>query len=81
MANQVRSFGLDAELEAKRLAKYDPQLEAEAVNYIKELTGLEKGEKTMHEFLKDGTVLCKALNVLKPGSFRKINESKMAFKQ
>ena len=34
----------------------------------------------MFNALKNGHVLCKVANILVPGSIRKINESKMAFK-
>lgn len=33
------------------------------------------------ESLKDGTILCKAMNTVKPGAIKKIHESKMPFKQ
>lgn len=81
MSNKAQAFGLDAELEAKRLAKHDPKTEAEALQLIAELTMLERGDKSVHEFLMDGTVLCKVMNAMKPGSVKKINESKLAFKQ
>lgn len=33
-----------------------------------------------YEVLRDGVNLCKLVNAIKPGSIKKINESKMAFK-
>jgi transgelin len=32
------------------------------------------------EVLKDGVILCKLTNAIQPGTIKKVNESKMAFK-
>ena len=44
------------------------------------LAGISGMEAT-HEKLMDGVVLCKLMLALQPGSIKKINESKMAFKR
>lgn len=41
----------------------------------------EPQEGAFEDWLHDGQVLCKALNALAPGSVKKVNASKMAFKQ
>ena len=61
-------------------AKHDPALEGQAVEWIVAITGDGGPEGKVQEWLKDGTVLCKLINVLSPNAIRKINESKMAFK-
>lgn len=46
------------------------------------MTGCEKAEdQSVHEFLKDGVVLCHLINKLSPNAVKKIHESNMAFKQ
>ena len=81
MANKHVAYGLDAELEEKKMAKYDKELESQALTWITQLTGLRKAEgQSVHEFLKDGTVLCALMNTLQPDSCV-ANKSKMAFKQ
>eukprot|EP01102_Stenamoeba_stenopodia_P006461 TRINITY_DN1770_c0_g1_i2.p1 TRINITY_DN1770_c0_g1~~TRINITY_DN1770_c0_g1_i2.p1 ORF type:complete len:162 (+),score=49.27 TRINITY_DN1770_c0_g1_i2:70-555(+) len=80
MAFHGPSYGLDAELEAKRKASYDPNLEREAKEWIEAVVG----KKITPDFatgLKDGIILCEFINVIKPGSCPKPNASKMPFKQ
>ncbi|XP_070562880.1 calponin-3-like isoform X3 [Ptychodera flava] len=86
MAYRGRSFGLSAELKAKQRAKYDIEREREARQWIEACTGhplaeQELGEDHFHKSLKDGIELCRLANILQPGSVKKVNESKMAFKQ
>lgn len=38
-------------------------------------------ENDFHEILKDGIILCNFVNAIKPGAVKKINTSKLAFKQ
>lgn len=86
MANKVRGFGLTAELDRKKAAKWDVDLTRQAVEWMQEVTHepLDAGDYSsdkVHAALKDGVYLCKVANTLKPGCIRKINETKMAFKQ
>jgi len=83
---------MTAELANKKAAKFDAELATEAKNWIIDVLEdgnveheLSKGKiSTQAEFaegLKDGQVLCKLINVIKPGSVKKINKNNMAFKQ
>ncbi|KAG1931471.1 calponin-1 [Pimephales promelas] len=68
------AFGLSAEVKSKLAHKYDPQKEEELRMWISEVTGRKLPENFM-EGLKDGVVLCELINILQPGSIRKINNS------
>eukprot|EP00753_Platysulcus_tardus_P006057 PLAT13953.1.p2 GENE.PLAT13953.1~~PLAT13953.1.p2 ORF type:complete len:282 (+),score=89.73 PLAT13953.1:37-846(+) len=74
-------YGLDAELYLKREAKRDSGLEGEVQSWIESVTGERFAGPTFGESLKDGVLLCKLINVIRPGSVRRINESRMPFKQ
>eukprot|EP00038_Savillea_parva_P007173 m.168331 g.168331 ORF g.168331 m.168331 type:complete len:185 (-) comp12942_c0_seq1:245-799(-) len=80
MANKGQAYGMSAEVQKRISAKHNPELEAQAVQWLETLTGQSK-EGTLGEWLHDGQILCKALNALSPGAVKKINENKMAFKQ
>ena len=73
-------YGLDAELEKKRLEKYDPAAEKYVVDWISEKTG-HQPDAPFGDWLHDGTVLCDLANALKPNSVKKIATSRLAFKQ
>ncbi|CAB3978108.1 myophilin-like [Paramuricea clavata] len=79
MASRPKGFGMTAELQKKKDAKFDPALEREALDFVQSKTGISCSGG-VHECLKDGVILCKLANALKPGSIKKVNESKMAFK-
>uniref|UniRef100_UPI0037E85D2D calponin-1 n=1 Tax=Semicossyphus pulcher TaxID=241346 RepID=UPI0037E85D2D len=77
MSTHFRSgpaFGLSAEVKSKLAGKYDPQKEEELRLWIEDVTGKRIGDRFM-ESLKDGVLLCELINVLQPGSVRKINNS------
>lgn len=73
-------YGLDAELAARREANYDYDAEAEAQEWIEDVTG-ERFAQGFEEELKDGRKLCLLINRIKPGAVRRVNDSRMPFKQ
>lgn len=73
-------FGMDKDIQNKLKAKFDPEKQAQAQAWVETIIG-SKFTGTFHEELKDGVKLCKLINIIKPGSVPKINETKMAFKQ
>ena len=85
MADRPQGYGLTAEVKGKMASKYDPQREREAREWIEAVLhervfGGASGADAVHEKLKDGIILCKLINIIKPGSVKNINSSKMAFK-
>ncbi|KAJ3039095.1 Muscle-specific protein 20 [Rhizophlyctis rosea] len=78
----VPIYGLDKELAAKAQAKYDPEREREAREWVENVTGekIEAGQ-SLQDGLKDGVLLCKLANIVMPNQNIKINTSKMPFKQ
>lgn len=90
MANRPKGFGMTAELANKKAAKFDVGLANEALQWITDVMG-SAGEgvdlphvteaKQVSPPLKNGVILCKLINAIKPGSVKKINTSNMAFKQ
>lgn len=73
-------YGLDAEIARKQSLNYDYNAEAQAQWWIENVTGIQFTEG-FGPSLKDGVLLCKLVNTIKPGSVARINESKMPFKQ
>eukprot|EP00903_Cladosiphon_okamuranus_P008703 g8337.t1 len=73
-------YGLDAELAAKREANYDYDAEAEAQEWIEGVTGIKFADEFGEE-LRNGKRLCELINTIKPGAVRRVNDSKMPFKQ
>lgn len=65
-------------------SKYSEELAAESLEWIKEITSepinTSGDPDNFFEVLKDGVLLCKLINCIKPGSIKKVNETKMAFK-
>lgn len=61
-------------------AVYNSELETQAQAWIEKVTG-EHFEGDFSEELRDGRRLCNLINEIKPGSVRRVNNSKMPFKQ
>jgi len=72
-------YGMDIELEAKKMAKYDKEKENDVRFWIEAVTGEQFKSDDFQESLQDGTLLCKLANTIKPGSIPKINTSSLAF--
>jgi len=77
MAFHGPAYGMSAEVADTLKAKYDPTIEAEVRDWLKNATGETISD--FHEHLKSGVFLCNLANKLRPGSVKKINSSKMPF--
>lgn len=88
MATRPTGYGLTAETKRKIDSKFDPDHALKALGWIEavcdETFFSDRDEsdlkKYIHHKLKDGVILCKLINVIQPGSVRRINNTKMAFK-
>jgi len=74
-------YGMDLELEAKKMAKYDKEKENDVRYWIEAVTGEQFKSDDFVESLKDGVLLCKLANTIQPGSIPKVNSSKLPFMQ
>lgn len=68
------AYGLSAEVKSKLAQKYDTQKEEDLRQWLEDVTGKETGPHFM-DGLKDGVILCELINMLQPGSVKKINHS------
>ncbi|XP_065057783.1 myophilin-like [Rhopilema esculentum] len=80
MAEPLRpkGYGMTAAIKNKIAGKYDPKLEEDSIQWIEAILGEgtmqgAKGADAVQKVLKDGSILCKLINVLQPGSVKKIN--------
>jgi len=82
--NRATKSGLAAETHAKVNSKYNEDAAGEVLYWIREVLGedicADGSQDNFYEVLKDGQVLCRLMNKLKPGSIKKIQTSSMAFK-
>jgi len=74
------SYGLDHDLQRKLKAKWNPTKAAQVKGWLETLCG-EKFEGSLQQALKDGTRLCKAINVIKAGMVKNIYTGDAPFKQ
>lgn len=76
--------GINARAQAKINSKYNEDVAREVLEWIRQLIGEPANTagdaENLYSVLKDGTVLCKLVNSIEPGSVKKINQSNMAFK-
>lgn len=83
--SRATKSGFAAEAQAKIHGKYDSGRGALILSWIQQVSGQEiDTDGNVDNFciiLKDGKVLCNLANALQPGSIKKINDTKMAFKQ
>lgn len=90
MAYHGPSYGLSRECAMKSAAKFSIDRAQACMDWVESVTGkkIEYAEEDgLHEqlefgaILKDGSILCQLINVLNPGSVKKINTMNAPFKQ
>ena len=66
-------YGIQAQVAAKTASKRSPGVEKALIEWIFEVIGEKAPEGVAYEeILKDGVVLCKLMNKVKPGSIDKV---------
>jgi hypothetical protein len=73
-------MSLDRDITQRLQEKYDPAMADEARDWIEMCLGETLPEDDLMDSLKDGTILCRLLNIVTPGS-TKYKVSKMPFVQ
>lgn len=70
--NKNKSFGFSAEQKQKQASKYNMDMEKQVVSWINKVVGGVKGggAANLQKSLKDGTILCKLINSIKPNSIK-----------
>ena len=71
---------MDAELAQRAAAKYDYDAEEEAQEWIEQIIH-ERFPTNFADSLKDGQILCRLINCIKPNTIPRISNSNMPFKQ
>lgn len=74
----VTYFGVDAENMLKQQAKFDFALERKLWTWIEECLNEKLVGADLGAVLKDGVVLCRLVNRIKPNSVKKINHRDVA---
>lgn len=79
---ETPTYGVYEELDAAEAPEYAGNLEREVCDWIEAVSGMPRGdEASVHDWLMDGSVLCAVVNAIQPGKIKKVNTSKLAFKQ
>eukprot|EP00111_Clytia_hemisphaerica_P004356 TCONS_00012454-protein len=93
MATRPRGYGMTAELARKREKNFDASVANDTFDWMKSVLvdgGHDSDADSLKLIsssadviapLKNGVVLCNLINVIQAGSVKRINTSKMAFKQ
>jgi len=83
MTTRAKPIGLHAAVLEKQAQKYDAGLAAKTLEWIKHLTkediNTSGDRENFHSLLKDGTLLCKLANTLKPGIIKKVQNPASTF--
>ena len=75
MANRVDSMGIYGDMQRKREANYDVQLEHRVQAWIEGLIGRKLEGKNLQEGLMDMTAVCECVNRVKPGTIKNVRRS------
>ncbi|KAJ3292995.1 Transgelin-3 [Borealophlyctis nickersoniae] len=82
--DEIPVYGLDKDLAARAAAKYSPEREAQAREWLEAVSGIPFEGDSFADSLRDGVILCEAMNKIGPCADLKpikIAKSKMPFKQ